>query len=386
MLTSTAIMLSLLAGTPGAETRENPIADQARARELVKQLGDVKFRIRDAAEKELIQLGMASLNALKDGEKSPDLHVQDRCRALQPTIRALTLKNRIDAFLAKMDGPLPGDLPFVTNFIKLTGDSKVSRQLYADVLQLNSALLDAAERDKAKGTDQFAAFCQEIATRMQYVPGIDYQARQKSILLPDVAIYLLLSRELPDRNNRIVNYGYTFLNAPILTETLAKETGTAPAFKKLFLAWLEKEPQSHMVHRGLQVAVEAKMKEALPLVLKHVREKSIPIYTRAQTALLLARIGTKEHLPDIEPLLADKTVVGSFGINNVQGQVQLRDIALAVSIKLTGQKMSEYDFDVMKGNEELIHMSYIYCAFSSDAKRDAAHKKYKDFREKEAKK
>jgi len=100
----------------------------------------------------------------------------------------------------------------------------------------------------------------------------------------------------------------------------------------------------------------------------------------------LAKVGTKEHLKHIEPLLEDKTVVGHFGINNVQGKVQMRDIALAVSIKLSGQKMTEYDFDVMKGNEELIHMSYIYCAFSSDAKRDAAHKKYKDFREKETKK
>jgi hypothetical protein len=39
----------------------------------------------------------------------------------------------------------------------------------------------------------------------------------------------------------------------------------------------------------------------------------------------------------------------------------------------------------MKGNDEVLYMSYIYCAFSSEAKREAAHKKYQDLKAKEPK-
>src|SRR6516162_2034662 len=162
-MSATALILSLLAGTAAAEARdEAPAADVAKARALIKQLGDAKFKVRDSAEKELVHLGLASLEALKEGEKNSDLHIQERCRQLQPMIRALTLQKRIDNFLAHRDGPLPKNLPFVVSFMAITGDSKEARQLYAEVLQINPQLLDDAERDQKKGLDQFAAYCQEV--------------------------------------------------------------------------------------------------------------------------------------------------------------------------------------------------------------------------------
>jgi hypothetical protein len=392
MSTTAAIVFSFLAGSTGAETANNaPSADLVKARELVKQLADNKYKVRETAERKLIGLGLgspASIEALKEGEKSTDLHVQERCRQLQPIIRGLNLQKRIDAFTAKREGALPKDLPFVAKFIKATGDTKEARELFAEVLHNHAMLLDTAERDQAKGKEMFGAYCQEVNNRLMYRQGVDYQAQQKSITRADVALYFLLSSELkavPDKTGQITNYGWTFLNAPVLPDNLAKETAATLPFKKMFLSWLEAEPQPWLVQRGLQVAADAQMKETLPLVLKYVKDKNVQIYTRAQTALLLAKIGSKEHLKEIAPLLDDKTVVGSIGINNVQGQVQMRDVALAVSIKLSGQKMADYDFDVMKSNEQYFHTSYIYCAFSGDGKREAAHKKYKESLEKQKK-
>jgi hypothetical protein len=383
MSTTAAILISMFAAGAEARNGEAPAAGASKARELVKQLADTKFKVRDAAEKELVKLGPASLDALKEGEQSADLHVRERCRQLQPTIRALTLRKRIDAFLADRTGAAAKDVPFAAAFLKITGDSKESRALYAELLQLNAQLLDEAERDRRKGAEMFAAYCQEVNGRMRYTPGINYREQQKLVGRADVALYFLLAPELrQEPTGRISSFGYTFLNAPTLPETLAKDDAAALPFKKLFLAWLEKEPQPYMVQRGVQVAADAKMKETLPLVLKMIREKSAPAYTRAQTALLLTRVGTKEHLKDVEPLLEDKTVVGNFGINNKQGSVQMRDVALAVCIKLSGQKMADYDFDVMKANDDLIHQSYIYCAFTGDAKREEAHKKYREWKAK----
>ena len=385
------IVFALLLGTANAEPQPNagPAADPSKAKELVERLGDPRFKTRDAAEKALIQLGLSSFDALKEGEKHSDPHVRGRCRELQPIIRSLVLQKRIDRFLADIKGPLPKDLPFAAHFIKLTGDSKEARELYAEVLQANARLLDNAERDREKSVELFADFCQDVQNRLVYRPGVDPRTQQKSITKADVTLYFLLSVELKptpqDANGRISNNGYSFLNSPNLTENLAKDAPAAVPLKKLFLVWLEKEPQPYLVQRGLQVAADAKMPEVVPLILRQINDKNVPVYTRAQTALTLAKMGTKEHLKDIEPLLQDKTVVGNFGINNKMGQVQMRDVALAVSIKLSGQKIADYDFDVMKTSEDLIHMSYVYCAFSSDAKRDEAHKKYKESLEKQKK-
>jgi hypothetical protein len=84
----------------------------------------------------------------------------------------------------------------------------------------------------------------------------------------------------------------------------------------------------------------------------------------------------------MEPLLDDKSVIGNFGINNKMGQVQMRDVALAVCIKLSGQKMSSYPFDLMQAADDNLHMSYVYCAFTSEEKREEAHKQYKNWKEK----
>ncbi len=385
MITSAALVFTVLATSPVADIQKVNETDRARA--LVKQLGDRNFKVRDAAERELIELGTASLDALKEGEQSTDVHVIDRCRALQPMIRELTLRRRIDDFIANRGEVNPKDLPLAETFLKSTGDTKEARTLFADVLTRHSSLLDLIARDKKKGLDQFTTYCQEVAQRMQFVRGVDPMAQRMNITQSDVSMYMLIAIELSaDKTGRVASNAYPFLQAPSLKATLAKDTPENLPFKKLFMVWLEKEPQPHMVHQALQIAVDVKMKEAVPILLNAVKNKTTPIYSRAQTALLLAKVGEKEHLKEIEPLLEDKTVVGNFGVNNKQGTVQMRDVALAVSIKLNGQKMADYDFDVMQGSDENLYQSYIYCAFSSSEKRDAAHAKFKEWKAKQEKK
>jgi len=379
MFTSAALAFTLLAG--GIPADMSPADDLSKARTLVKQLGDARFKVRDAAEKGLLDLGMASLPALKEGEKSADVHVQDRCRALQPVVRDLTRRQLIEDFIADKQGVNVKELPLAELFLKAAGDSKESRALFATVIEQNGPLMELLSRDKVKGPEQYALHCQEIARQSQRL------GQRSSVTQVDAALHMLVSLEFAgDKTGRISANGYWFLQSPALKESLSKDSAENSPLRKLFLAWLEKEPQSYMVQQALQVAVDSKMSEAVPFILKSIKQKSGPIYERAQVALLLVKVGDKDHSKDLAPLLDDKTVVGHVGANNKQGQVQLRDVALAISIKLNGQKMADYDFDMMQGNEENIAQSYINCAFSTSEKREAAHKKFKEFVEKQDKK
>ena len=380
MFNSVILLVMSAVPTADASSAKPKLAEYDKARELVKLLGDNKYRIRAAAEKQLVSLGMASLAALKEGENSSDVHVADRCRSLQPTIRSLTLQKRIENFLTNTKDPeITKSLPLAESFLKITGDSKEARELYSHAYQASPELFESVLNNPAKAQVEFTSFCQDANTKMMRQQGIDFRIAQRMITLTDVITYFIVTHELAERKISVNNgHGYVFMNSVNLPENLGRSDATGAAVKKLFLAYIDKEKQVYMIQRALQIAAEAKMNETLPLVLKLVKDKDTPNYTRAQVALMLLKLGSKDNLKDVAPLLEDKTVVGNFGINNVQGQVQIRDVALAVSIKLSGQKMSDYPFDVMKGNDDIIHLSYIYCAFTGEKSRNAAFEKFKD--------
>ncbi len=388
MSVTTAIMLSLLAGAPAVDALKQGTgaADLTHARELIKQMGDARFKVRDAAEKELLHLGPSAIEALKEGETDADPHVQERCRALQPTVRALMLQEQIEHF--KKNELAPEGLPFAENFLKITGDTKEARNLYAEAVTLHGAMLDDLWRDRTTGMQGFLGYCVQMAARTGINrSNADFDAVQQSIKRADVVVFFLLNQALAgEKDRRFSTYCYQFLGFRVTAETLSSNAAEALPFKKVYLAWLHAETQPYMVQRGLEVAAQAKLPELLPLALKMAKDKTAPIYSRAQVALLLPTFASKEHLKEIEPLLEDKTLIGTFNINNTRGQVQMRDVALAVCIKLSGQKKSDYDFDVMRSNDDFFQTSYIYCAFSSDEKREAAHRKFKEFQAKATKK
>jgi hypothetical protein len=295
------------------------------------------------------------------------------------------LQKQIDQF--NHNEIAPESLPFAVNFLKITGDSKEARALYGEMLALHGQMLDELKTDRKNGIRSLAAYCEQTAARTRFQRGVDFVQTQQSLTRPEVLVFLFMCQELAAEKNRpFGNSCYDFLGARVTADALSSDAPEAMLFKKVFLAWLSKETQPYMVQRGLEVAAQAKMKGLAPLAEKFAKDKNVNVYYRAQVLLLFPTLGANEDLKEIEPLLVDKTLIGNFNINNTRGQVQMRDVALAVCIKLSGQKMGDYDFDVMKSNDDFFQTSYIYCAFSSDEKREAAHQKYKEFQAKAAKK
>jgi hypothetical protein len=331
-----------------------PPANSDRAVELVKQLADPQFNVREAAGQSLAQMGPAALDALKDGEKHPDLEVRERCRELQSTIRRLDAKRRMDSFLTGgAREPLAKDLPFLASFLKAAGDSKDARKFYAEMLRSNLQLLDEVGRDRKKGAELFVSFCDLV----QFVKGQNMGEPTKA----DVALFLLFTLEFENADNRFIDLGYDFVDSSNLKEVLGKEADAHP-LKRLFLNWVEKGPMPHLLSYALRIAADAKMKETLPLVLKYSNAKDLPDDARFQIILLLVKVeGAKDHLNEIESLLNDKTIA----MNNLgQPAVQVRDLGLWACVQISGQKLDDYKFD-SRG-----------VSFKTDENREAAFKKY----------
>ncbi len=104
--------------------------------------------------------------------------------------------------------------------------------------------------------------------------------------------------------------------------------------------------------------------------------KSVNGLYRSYALVSLMRIGSKETIddPQFQKLLADKTVIRA-GVNGAE----IRDVALGVAVELSGQKASDYGFERIRPANKAAILSYIYFTLGSDEKRDAAHKKWKEW-------
>jgi hypothetical protein len=128
-----------------------------------------------------------------------------------------------------------------------------------------------------------------------------------------------------------------------------------------------------------------------------LKSKNIKNSTIHLAALAVGNYGDKEHLSLLEPLLTDTNIVfngvaANFSIAGVQAQpaaravvqTQVRDIALAMTIKLSGQNPAEFGFDSFKtpGDQKLAQLQVAQSnrmGFRNEDERTAAFQKWEEW-------
>src|SRR5262249_40685360 len=123
----------------------SPSAEQIKAENLVRALGDHSYKVREQAGIDLLQLGRSAFAALQQGMQDENPEIRARCRRLWPRIFDLDLQARLDAFTADTDGKQVHDLPGWERFRKMAGDDRPARELFALMVRADGALMDQAE-------------------------------------------------------------------------------------------------------------------------------------------------------------------------------------------------------------------------------------------------
>ena len=114
-------------GQPGTD---KPVA----AEQLVARLGSGQFQKREAAEKALAALGAKAIPAVHAGLKNADPEVVERCRRLLTVIRSVELARFRTAFAVDTKRTTKFDHPIWNRFVRMAGDSRPSRVLFAAIL------------------------------------------------------------------------------------------------------------------------------------------------------------------------------------------------------------------------------------------------------------
>jgi hypothetical protein len=237
-------------------------------------------------------------------------------------------------------------------------------------------MIEAIERNPVVGNRLMGEFLGKAQERWSKADGIGAACDVVIRDYGEAALFLFVRSHphfVVDRDHE--NVAHSIVAATKLRDALGAPQ-KAPGIKKLYLHWLGVERELLIANFGFSIAEAENLKEALPLAMKIVTDTNNPTGYRAELMIkCVAKFGGREQLKDLAPFLEDDELLGSSQRNSEpQLFMQFRDIALAVSVKLAGEKLA--DFGMLDDHQY---------GFPDDAARKAAFTKWKAWTEKHAK-
>lgn len=372
------------ASSPDPRDLTIPATDVARAKLLVAKLGSARFGEREGAQEDLARMGRLALPALRDGVTThPSPEVRFRCQTLLPKATAADFQARLDTFLADTESRYDHDLPGWNQFHKVAGKTAASRAVFVHLIQEpdNRELLLALGGSKKEIGDLVAARKQELyVRRFQRRPNTP--ARPPTVAEVMALVFAESQIETPAAA-RTISVS-VLMSATDVRDAVLDTSEKGKVYKSILVHWLDTRDDAASLYQGITVATNLNLKEAAGVATRLVAMKQATAYYRAQAALTLVKLESREHLPDIEKLLGDEQIMLTLRIANNPDpiQIQLRDSALAACVMLTGQDPEDYGF-VGRYKSSGTAMRYNYSNWYVVPKnRQAAFDKWKEWRAK----
>lgn len=350
----------------------------ARASELVRQLGAKTFAARQRAQRELVGLGIAAKPELQAACDSADAEIRRRARQALASILDLDFQTRLEAFLAEGAGPDGHGLPCWNDYRRLAGEGPLARRLFGDMQRVEHLLLQAVDDNPKRAGEVLEARCLEVGQEFMDAGA----ATSRSASVPPTTLAALLLAAANDEvpiAEPVGNFFYHVCQPQALERSLlARNTGDT--LRRLFAAWVARplNPDSLTAYRNLLRALENDVKEALTPAAGLLSGGGAPAHFVPWAILTVGRFGGREHIALLEPLLNDERniAVPNRGAQNLDAQV--RDVALAVIVHLSGQPLADYGFTHARA-----HPSCLFVAdslgFSDPAARDRAFQRWREW-------
>ncbi|MGH7140017.1 MAG: hypothetical protein ACREHD_30120, partial [Pirellulales bacterium] len=161
---------------------------------------------------------------------------------------------------------------------------------------------------------------------------------------------------------------------------------TAILMRGLVSAWVSRsfDPESVTGYRNLIMAMKYDLKEALKPALALIEPPGGPPRLEQYAILAVGKLGSRDHVAALMPLLDDARPIGMADRTARGSDTQVRDVALAAMIHLTGQKLDVYGFVHAKSNSWLLFNSNTL-GFNDPSARQEAIKNWRAWWDKQPK-
>ncbi len=349
------------------------------SKSLVGQLGHELFSVREGATNKLIERGIDARPQLVAALTSTDAEVRLRAKRILSIVADADYQKRKRAFIADVDGQAGTTLPGWAVFKEAIGSDQAARDFFVEISDTETSLLAALEQ----GPKEAAAVLKECTQAA--IEKVQPQGRRNSqpgaMDLKVMAALLFVGGDP---------------SVPLTDEVAAKISGIPgnrtfsdimsggarrEMFRKLVGRWVARDMSATLVAQNLGLARKYHLREALEPAAKTLEsaEATSPANKEARkmALLVIGCLGGKEQLGEVQRYLNDSSVLFDSGGDNHPVQAQMRDLALAVMIKLSEQDGKRFGFENLQFDERFNLNSV---AFGDDVERQAAFKKWDEAR------
>ncbi len=373
--------MAIGADRPGAVLSNNghasddSLSPSLQAERWVQQLGDHSFAKRQIASRRLASLGSEAVGALEAVGESSDREVRYRSSQILREIRAQERRRELAAFAADTTGRRKLTLPGWTYFSNIVGADKTSREMFVEMQKDEWQLLAALESSSEEDINH------AFVARSNAIYQLDAVLRQP-VSTGSIAAILLAagdSRITPTTRtapmiNRLCSY-----QVAVRQEMSSGERKTQ--FEALISSWLRNGGSGYY---GVLLARRYQLPAGLVPAAEIIEGGQQPFY-RQTGILAFAQLGSEENVPQLEKLLDDQTACSTRSNpknrKEVIYQSQVRDVALATIIHLSGEKPEDFGFTSLQRDDTTIFRTTTV-GFADDKQRTVAFDKWKAFQKK----
>ncbi|HUY88583.1 MAG TPA: hypothetical protein VMV10_07610 [Pirellulales bacterium] len=356
-------VLPLWLGSPGfaaAAAEPAPCESDASgaidAAKLVRQLGDKSYRRRQQAQRLLGEMGVSVKDALIAARDDADAEIRFRAGQLLERALELDFQRSLENFVASPPEPAGNDpasepaadqvLPGWRRFRQQVGGDLAARRLFVEMQRAERELLAISEARPRVAGELLEMRCQQLQEAMQPADEED-----EVLTLGSICALLFVAGD-PDveLSTQGAAYVNNFSHQTPLQEAIRAGEYVEP-LRSLLGGWVHRRFDDNMVtYQNVQLALRYNLREALGPAAALALRKEVPAHLRPYGVLAMGKLGGKDQLPALEPLLDDATEFTLHGRDNQQTRTQIRDVALAVMVHLSGQELIDYGFDHFSRN------------------------------------
>ena len=351
---------------------------------LVARLGDDSYESRREAAARLAKCGLNAREALLAGLRDPDLEVRRSCRRLLNEVLEADFRRRLEALVADAEGKQQHDVPCWSRFCEVYGKETVARKLFVDMQRFEPALLESAEIGDDLAAKAFQLRFQQAVQRFfgGNPPGQGEPQMATIAALLFVAVDSKVRLQDSPANPLWLNLLYQQSFQKSLNEGEYKDI-----LRRLLGRWIQQPTGPSLVMQKLQLALQYQIKEGLHLALDLLKDPKNPNANLVAYGIEgTARLGGKPFAALLVPMLGEKGEVfrQQMVINNKPEVrvVEIRDVALAWLVELTGQDHAQYGmpeakqwFDSLRRFRQQ-SFGFFNMGFKDAKQRDSALKKW----------
>jgi len=201
----------------------------------------------------------------------------------------------------------------------------------------------------------------------------------RTVPRPSLATLLLIGCDKTAKDHsRGLSQLYQLLCQPAVMQSIGTRA-QPPVLRTLLEKWATCAASSGSNY-GMTLALKYDLKEAgLQQATKLLQRRTTSSSRLHYAIITLGRFGGDEHVRLLTPLLENKTVCHRWSNRALKKEgtinVEVRDAALVVLLRLTGKDPKKYGFRLLKEHPETLYYVYTF-GFVNDKEREAAHAKW----------